>query len=160
VTAFDVVDLSVQKDGLPRQTYIGKSLLYGVHDIKVVEDLVDVFSHRAPTSGPYTKTLNTGGHERVVNFLSMARYKSIRQRISVGRRNRLCRLGRRWETGGVRPISYHDETHGSRKRRTNACTAVVDARTKTLERSKALSRHREQRRAGWGRTGTPKTFCF
>jgi hypothetical protein len=60
----DVVDLAVQKNDLPvDRTSVDTSRQCDVHDIEVVEDLVDVlFPHIAPASGCPCKALSSSSN--------------------------------------------------------------------------------------------------
>jgi hypothetical protein len=66
----EVFDLSAQRDDLSVDlTSVDASLMCGVHDIEVVENLVDVLSHSALASG----CPECWEYQRAVNFLAMAR---------------------------------------------------------------------------------------
>jgi hypothetical protein len=67
----DVVDYSAQKDDIPvDRTSVDASLVCVVYDIEVVENLVDVLSHRAPASGCPCKALSAGStNERSASFV-------------------------------------------------------------------------------------------
>jgi hypothetical protein len=71
-----------RSDGLPdKRTSVKKLLLYGVHDIKVVEDLVDVFFPQSTDiSVPARPSLNTGKF----NELQLFHGEVSSERISVG----------------------------------------------------------------------------
>jgi hypothetical protein len=106
----EVVDLSAQKSDL---TSVDTSLVCGVHDIEIVENVVDVLVPQYTGFGMSLQGLEHWQYQRAVNFLFMARAISIG--IGVVYPD-VCRLGRRRGVGiGVSVVcTHHDETYGSR----------------------------------------------
>jgi hypothetical protein len=104
----DVVDLPVQKDVLPidrtpLDTTIDTLIVYGVHDIEIVEDLVDVLFPQCSGLGVSLQGLEPREHN---------------ERSTVGIVNRnVCPLGRRrgFVIGVSAVCAHHDETYGSRR---------------------------------------------
>jgi hypothetical protein len=109
----DVVNLSAQRDDLPvDHTSVDTSLVCGIHDVEVVEDLVDVLFPQSTGFGVSCKITSTGStNERSTSFLWRERYYSAKAssiRMSVGQTTR------RWHKHCC-SLPYHDETHGSRQ---------------------------------------------
>jgi hypothetical protein len=127
----DVVDLSVQKDDIPvhRTSSVDTSLICGVHDIEVVQDLAGVLcstgfgvslkdlEHLLQTSGQLSGVCLQGlehwKHQRAVNFLSIAKAKPVG--VVIVDPN-VCRLGRRRGVGIGVSVFYALKTKHKRIR--------------------------------------------